>query len=179
MEGEETRNDFPSVVAHLRVEDLRSDKPTEARRLGKNIIVWRDLDGRLVCQDARCPHKGAHLGDGRLRGASVECPYHGFRFETDGACVSRPSGARAASRSRCEWRTIPSGNAVARSGCGGETTGTRPVCPRSTSRPRSPTCRCSTRRTRGPNRCTTPVTSRVCWSSTTSPGCTGVTGSTT
>lgn len=74
----------------LRREDIKRNKPTAVRRLGQELVLWRDTTGKLVCHDARCPHKGAHLGDGRLRGDSIECPYHGFRFGSDGNCREIP-----------------------------------------------------------------------------------------
>lgn len=72
-------------------EDIRNDRPTSVRRMGKNLVLWRDIEGNLVCQDARCPHKGADLGDGRLRGNSIECRYHGFRYGPEGNCVAVPA----------------------------------------------------------------------------------------
>ncbi|WP_353804045.1 Rieske 2Fe-2S domain-containing protein, partial [Shigella sonnei] len=43
-----------------------------------------------------CPHRAAPLSAGKLTreadGAeTVECPYHGWRFRTDGACSAIPS----------------------------------------------------------------------------------------
>ncbi|MGK5543937.1 Rieske 2Fe-2S domain-containing protein [Streptomyces sp. URMC 127] len=81
----------------LPADEVRNDKPTGVRRMGQELVLWRDLDGNLVCQGARCPHKGANLADGRMKGDSVECPYHGFRYGPDGACKAVPalgSGAR-------------------------------------------------------------------------------------
>ncbi|MFH8791321.1 Rieske 2Fe-2S domain-containing protein [Streptomyces sp. NPDC017941] len=75
----------------LRTEDIKKDTPTGVRRLGEELVLWRDLDGRLVCQSARCPHKGANLADGRLVGNSIACPYHGFRFTTEGTCRHVPA----------------------------------------------------------------------------------------
>lgn len=72
-------------------EDITNDKPFGVKRMGENLVLWRDIEGNLVCQEARCPHKGADLGDGRLRGNSVECRYHGFRYGPDGHCVAVPS----------------------------------------------------------------------------------------
>ncbi|QNA71965.1 aromatic ring-hydroxylating dioxygenase subunit alpha [Streptomyces sp. So13.3] len=76
--------------AILRSEDVRKDRPTGARRLGQELVIWRDTSGQLVCQSARCPHKGANLADGRLRGDTIGCPYHDFRFGTDGECKLAP-----------------------------------------------------------------------------------------
>ncbi|MFW6695371.1 Rieske 2Fe-2S domain-containing protein [Streptomyces sp. MAR4 CNX-425] len=74
----------------LQSKDVKKNKPTKTRRMGQNLVLWRDLEGNLICQEARCPHKGANLGDGRLKGNSVECPYHGFRFNGQGECVAMP-----------------------------------------------------------------------------------------
>ncbi|GHD88881.1 aromatic ring-hydroxylating oxygenase subunit alpha [Streptomyces naganishii] len=71
--------------------EVRADRPLGLRRLGEEIVLWRDIDGNLVCQGARCPHKGANLGDGRMKGNTLECPYHGFRYGADGVCKAVPA----------------------------------------------------------------------------------------
>ncbi|MGK5631536.1 Rieske 2Fe-2S domain-containing protein, partial [Streptomyces sp. URMC 123] len=77
-------------------EEVTADRPTGVRRLGEELVLWRDTRGGLICQTAHCPHKGANLSDGRLRGDTIECPYHGFRFDTGGACTAVPClGSRA------------------------------------------------------------------------------------
>ncbi|WP_233221459.1 aromatic ring-hydroxylating oxygenase subunit alpha [Streptomyces carminius] len=81
----------------LQSEEVGNDSPTGVRRFGEELVLWRDVEGNLVCQGARCPHKGANLADGRMKGDSIECPYHGFRYGSDGACRAVPalgSGAR-------------------------------------------------------------------------------------
>lgn len=65
-------------------------KPLTVRRLGRAIVLWRDARGEIVAQDARCPHRGADLGLGRVVGGEIECPYHGFRFAPGGACTAVP-----------------------------------------------------------------------------------------
>lgn len=55
---------------------------------GRDLALWRDGDGRLVANDAHCPHFGAHLGHGgEVRDGCLECPFHGWRFTADGAHV--------------------------------------------------------------------------------------------
>ena len=39
----------------------------------------------------RCPHREAPLSAGRVEGACVECPYHGWRFDVSGVCRLVPS----------------------------------------------------------------------------------------
>jgi phenylpropionate dioxygenase-like ring-hydroxylating dioxygenase large terminal subunit len=65
-------------------------QPRTVRRLGRTLVLWRDAHGSLVAQDARCPHRGADLGRGRVVSGELECPYHGFRFAPDGVCTAVP-----------------------------------------------------------------------------------------
>lgn len=65
-------------------------RPVTVRRLGRSLVLWRDARGEIVAQDARCPHRGADLGLGRVVGGEIECPYHGFRFGRDGGCTAVP-----------------------------------------------------------------------------------------
>lgn len=65
-------------------------RPLTVRRLDRAIVLWRDHERRLHAHDARCPHRGADLGLGRVVEGQLECPYHGFRFATDGRCSLAP-----------------------------------------------------------------------------------------
>jgi phenylpropionate dioxygenase-like ring-hydroxylating dioxygenase large terminal subunit len=65
-------------------------RPRTLERLGRAIVLWRDAQGTLVAHDARCPHRGADLGLGRVVAGELECPYHGFRFAAHGACTAVP-----------------------------------------------------------------------------------------
>jgi len=75
---------------------LRS-KPVAVRRFGERLVLWRDASGRAVCMRDRCPHRGVALSRGRVREGRLECPYHGFQYDGQGACVRMPcegEGAR-------------------------------------------------------------------------------------
>jgi nitrite reductase/ring-hydroxylating ferredoxin subunit len=49
------------------------------------------IDGELVAHATVCPHRLGPLGDGALEGASVRCPWHGYRFDVrSGACSEDP-----------------------------------------------------------------------------------------
>ena len=72
--------------------------------LDRDLVAFRDADGEARVFDAHCPHLGAHLGGGRVVDGTIKCPYHGWHFGADGACVEIPYGdgripARAAVRS--------------------------------------------------------------------------------
>jgi len=61
-----------------------------ARRLGVDLALWRDADGRAHATGDRCPHRGAAFSLGRVRDGCLECPFHGFRFDGAGRCVAAP-----------------------------------------------------------------------------------------
>jgi nitrite reductase/ring-hydroxylating ferredoxin subunit len=61
---------------------------------GRELVLYRTESGKVVATEPHCPHMGAHLGHGgRVRGELIECPFHSFRFATDGRCVSTPYDA--------------------------------------------------------------------------------------
>jgi cholesterol 7-desaturase len=58
----------------------------------RNIICWRpSATEPAVVMDAYCPHLGAHLGSeagGRIESNCIRCPFHGWKFNSEGKCVS-------------------------------------------------------------------------------------------
>jgi nitrite reductase/ring-hydroxylating ferredoxin subunit len=61
----------------------------------QELVVFRGQDGRVGALDARCPHLGSSLTGGRVIRDCIECPYHHFRFDRDGACQTQGLRARA------------------------------------------------------------------------------------
>lgn len=61
--------------------------------IGSQLVVYRTESGDVrVCQPY-CPHLGAHLGHGgRVEGENLVCPFHGFAYDKDGACVYACAG---------------------------------------------------------------------------------------
>lgn len=66
-------------------------KPQKAVLLGEPLVVWRTGAGKAVVQSSRCPHRGADLSIGEVHENSIGCPYHGWEYGADGACVRIPS----------------------------------------------------------------------------------------
>lgn len=60
---------------------------------GQPILFARDGQGQAFAMRDICPHRGIPLSEGRLveGDSQVECPYHGWRFGTDGHCAAIPS----------------------------------------------------------------------------------------
>lgn len=70
--------------------ELQSSRPLGARRLGQDLVFWRNTAGSVrVAMDA-CPHRGAKVSAGRMVNGCLECPFHGFQFADDGACTFIP-----------------------------------------------------------------------------------------
>jgi phenylpropionate dioxygenase-like ring-hydroxylating dioxygenase large terminal subunit len=72
--------------------------PGEVRPLfyfDRHLVLWRDDDGIAHLNDAHCPHLGAHIGHGGgVAGTDVVCPFHGWRFDADGANTEIPYSDR-------------------------------------------------------------------------------------
>ena len=81
--------------AALWAEDL-ADGTLQSRTICEQpIVLFRGPDGEPVALEDRCAHRFIPLSMGQLcdNATSVECPYHGLRFGTDGACVLNPHGS--------------------------------------------------------------------------------------
>lgn len=55
------------------------------------VLLYRSEGGGAIALENRCPHRGAPLNLGCLKGDSVQCGYHGFLFAPDGTCTDVPS----------------------------------------------------------------------------------------
>jgi phenylpropionate dioxygenase-like ring-hydroxylating dioxygenase large terminal subunit len=81
--------------------DVAPGELVTKRYFGTEVVIWRDADGRLACQEAFCPHLGAHLGvGGTVEGTCVRCPFHGWAFDADGANVEIPYADRPNGKAR-------------------------------------------------------------------------------
>ena len=76
--------------------EVPQKRPVAARRLGQNMVFFRDLTGSVACIADRCCHRGASLGCGRLVEGTLECPFHGFRFDKHGKVTLIPALGRGA-----------------------------------------------------------------------------------
>lgn len=67
-----------------------SKKPLARQLLDSHVVLYRTPDDVPHALEDRCPHRFAPLSMGKLVEGQIECPYHGLRFGTDGACVHNP-----------------------------------------------------------------------------------------
>lgn len=60
--------------------------PVGVKLAGEPLVLFRGAGGRIGALIDRCPHRGAALSLGRrCEDGSLECPFHGWRFNTAGA----------------------------------------------------------------------------------------------
>jgi nitrite reductase/ring-hydroxylating ferredoxin subunit len=58
---------------------------------GREIALWRDLQGTIHAWEDRCPHRGMKLSFGFVRGDHIACLYHGWEYGADGRCRRIPA----------------------------------------------------------------------------------------
>lgn len=76
----------------LRARELRAGKMSKALLLGVPLVLGRKKDGSIFAMRDLCPHRGIPLSAGWFDGETVQCKYHGWRFEPcSGQCREIPS----------------------------------------------------------------------------------------
>jgi phthalate 4,5-dioxygenase len=65
--------------------------PVRLRILSEDLIAFRDTNGKVGLLSRYCPHRGASLFFGRNEEGGLRCVYHGWKFDTNGACVDMPN----------------------------------------------------------------------------------------
>jgi phthalate 4,5-dioxygenase oxygenase subunit len=65
--------------------------PVRVRLLGEDLVAFRDTTGAVGLVDAFCAHRKAPMFYGRNEEAGLRCVYHGWKYDTTGACVDMPS----------------------------------------------------------------------------------------
>lgn len=66
-------------------------KPVGRWILDQPVVLYRRETGEAVALEDRCAHRWAPLSLGTVSGDDIICPYHGFRYNGNGKCVSVPT----------------------------------------------------------------------------------------
>ncbi|WP_149182559.1 DUF5914 domain-containing protein [Streptomyces sp. TRM49041] len=61
--------------------DLRPDRPLARTVAGREVVLWRDAEGRLVAGPGACPHLGAPLRDSPVHCGTLVCHWHGLALD--------------------------------------------------------------------------------------------------
>lgn len=69
-----------------------TDKPIHISILKHDFVAFRDKAGKAAVLSDTCIHRGGALSGGKCKeDGTVQCPYHGWRFNTDGIVTRIPS----------------------------------------------------------------------------------------
>lgn len=71
--------------------DLKPGRQVAKTLLGEPVLIARLADGTPFAIKDICPHRGIPLHYGDFDGETVQCCYHGWRFDKTGTCVDIPS----------------------------------------------------------------------------------------
>ncbi len=92
MAGPPTEMVFGDWYPALRSEGLKHGDTALVMLLGVPMLVGRKNDRTLFAMRDLCPHRGIPLSAGWFDGETVQCKYHGWRFEPcSGRCEEIPS----------------------------------------------------------------------------------------
>jgi phenylpropionate dioxygenase-like ring-hydroxylating dioxygenase large terminal subunit len=78
-------------------DSLDSGRPHAIQLFGRHLVLWYDTAEQQwrIFKDA-CPHRFAPLSEGRIeKDGSLQCAYHGWRFNGSGACTAIPQSPAA------------------------------------------------------------------------------------
>jgi nitrite reductase (NADH) small subunit len=69
-------------VKVIPIATLRELEPGTCRSIEVDGIwvALFNVEGTIYALDNTCPHAGGPLGEGKLNGELVECPWHGWRY---------------------------------------------------------------------------------------------------
>lgn len=86
---------------------FRAEGPHAVEAFGAKLVVFADSSGKLNVLDAACRHLGGDLSMGSIKGDSVACPFHDWRWGGDGRCTQVPYAQRIPPRARTRsWVTM-------------------------------------------------------------------------
>jgi 5,5'-dehydrodivanillate O-demethylase oxygenase subunit len=71
--------------------EITAERPKKrVRVLGENLVLFRDGAGRFGLIPEQCPHRKCSLYFGFAEDDGLRCPYHGWKFSTEGECIDQP-----------------------------------------------------------------------------------------
>ena len=90
--------------------DFADGKPHKVEAFGSKLVVFQSSDGTIDVLDAYCRHMGGDLSQGEVKGDTIACPFHDWRWGGDGRCKEIPYARRVPIRARTRaWPTMNHG----------------------------------------------------------------------
>ncbi|MEU4647220.1 Rieske 2Fe-2S domain-containing protein [Nocardia fluminea] len=87
---------------------FRDGKPHEVKAFGTMLVVFQsESDGALHVLDGFCRHMGGNLAHGTVKGDSIACPFHDWRWGGNGKCTAIPYARRVPPLAKTRtWPTL-------------------------------------------------------------------------
>ncbi len=70
------------------------NKPIGVTRMGEKLVFWRDQSGKANCLRDFCIHRGVQLSIGRIVNDHLQCPFHGFEYDSSVKVVLIPANGK-------------------------------------------------------------------------------------
>jgi len=70
--------------------ELKPGRALGVRFAGEPIVLVRPKEGAVFALEDRCAHRQVPLHDGVVEGCGLRCCYHGWTYNSTGACVEVP-----------------------------------------------------------------------------------------
>lgn len=108
----EPRYPFPVPNGWFVVAEAKDLAPGDVRALyyfGRDLVLFRTMEGEARVLDAHCTHLGAHLAvGGRVERDCIRCPFHGWKFDGEsGECAEIPYGETTRIPPKAHTRSYP------------------------------------------------------------------------
>jgi nitrite reductase (NADH) small subunit/3-phenylpropionate/trans-cinnamate dioxygenase ferredoxin subunit len=81
-------------MALVKMADIGDVTPGTGKvlQVGERTLALFNVEGTFHAIDNACPHAGGPLGEGKVEGHVVTCPWHGSRFDiTNGQVLGPPA----------------------------------------------------------------------------------------
>lgn len=74
----------------IALSSMLGELPLRLRRVGEDLVLFRDRSGMLGLLHLLCAHRNASLEFGIVEEHGIRCCYHGWLFDTDGTILETP-----------------------------------------------------------------------------------------
>ena len=72
-----------------------TERPYPSKLLNQHLVIWRTSNGKPHAMEDLCIHRGTALSLGKVVDDCIECPYHGWRYNSEGKCLLIPQQTKS------------------------------------------------------------------------------------
>lgn len=72
-------------------DELEKQNPLKKKIVGQELVIFKTESGKIGVTEDRCCHRNVNLSLGYIDGETIKCGYHGWAYNTEGACTCIPS----------------------------------------------------------------------------------------